>query len=163
MNKSLITFKHQNYVTVHQKTPAWINHRMTIIWTVCVKNPITFKTVVPLNIVPLKGTFLKLRRKRKPQRFFFFFFGLPKNGPDYVYFTECLGLLEFFPHNSLLKCVKVVCFRTFPAAFFTTQVKVDVRSSDVMFFNHRLLWRMAPSSKPDLKANIGLSFVPFSG
>lgn len=83
---------------------------------------------------------------------------LPKHGPDCVYFGECL----VFPHNSLLVCVKVVCFWAFPTAFFTTQVKVDVRSSEVMFFNHKLLWRMAPSSKPDLKTNIRLSFVPSS-
>lgn len=76
-----------------------------------------------------------------------------------VYIAECLGLL----HNSLLVCVKVVRFWTFPAAFFTTQVKVDVRSSVVIFFNHKLLWRMAPSSKPVLQTkNIHFSLAPFS-
>ena len=42
-------------------------------------------------------------------------------------------------------------FWAVPAAFVTTQVKVDLRSSDMTFFNSRLLWRIAPSANVDLK------------
>lgn len=58
----------------------------------------------------------------------------------------------FFPTlQSLLVAVNVVCLWAVPTAFVTTQVKVDLRSSDVTFFNSKLLCRIAPSSKDDLK------------
>lgn len=46
--------------------------------------------------------------------------------------------------------INLMCFWATPTAFVTTHVKVDLRSSDVMFFNSKLLWRIAPSSRVDL-------------
>lgn len=59
----------------------------------------------------------------------------------------------FFPALQLLLTVaaNMMFFRVIPAAFVTTQVKEDLKSSDVTFFNSKLLCRIAPSSKVDLK------------
>lgn len=35
--------------------------------------------------------------------------------------------------------INLMCFSATPTAFVTTHVKVDLRSSDVMFFNSKLL------------------------
>lgn len=54
-------------------------------------------------------------------------------------------------------------FWTVPAGFVTTQVKVDLKSSDVTVFNSKLLCRIAPSSKVDLKQSLQLSCGLLSG
>lgn len=124
MNKTLITCKHRTSTCQYIRKYPCVNKSLN--------KSMNYNSLVSLsNIASVTGKEFS-----------------PKHGPDRVYFVECLGV---FPHNSLLVCIKVVCFWAFPTAFFTTQVKVDVRSSEVMFFNHKLLWRMAPSSKPDLK------------
>lgn len=53
--------------------------------------------------------------------------------------------------QSLLDADSFMCFWSIPEALATTQVKVDLKSSDVTFFNSKLLCRIAPSSKVDLK------------
>ncbi|KAA8587092.1 hypothetical protein FQN60_000928, partial [Etheostoma spectabile] len=54
----------------------------------------------------------------------------------------------------LIVAANVKFFWVIPAAFVTTQVKDDFRSSDVTLFNSKLLCRIAPSSKVDLKQTV---------
>lgn len=68
-------------------------------------------------------------------------------GKSTVYILCFLTFRTFLTFSQqLFVFVKVVYLRVIPAALATTQVKVDLKSSDVMFFNSKLLCKNAPSS-----------------